>query len=169
VGRRLSPRCPPDRLRTVGINDNHQDVNLIQPQRFRHIEAGQRSGCRGPSQCLQGRGRWFEPSSAHRWFRSSEATWVPDSLVTRGPQAVYRPSRIPVRLFDSIRQWFSLAAKDPCRTSSWLPPWIWTIRMIAASCSGPGAYDPPDCPRARRGLQQIAQIDEDAQSARPTR
>jgi hypothetical protein len=153
----------------MGINNNRQDLCPTQPQRFPPIRAGQRKIHFCLSLCLQGRGRWFEPSSAHRWFRSSEATWVPDSLVTRGPQAVYRPSRIPVRLFDSIRQWFSLAAKDPCRTSSWLPPWIWTIRMIAASCSGPGAYDPPDCPRARRGLQQIAQIDEDAQSARPTR
>jgi hypothetical protein len=31
----LSPRCPPDQLRTVGTNRNRQAVNLTQEQRFR--------------------------------------------------------------------------------------------------------------------------------------
>jgi hypothetical protein len=55
-------------------------------------------GHKGPQsslRLLQGRGRWFEPSSAHRCLRRSEVIWVPALLVARGPQAVYRPSDVP--------------------------------------------------------------------------
>jgi hypothetical protein len=81
----------------------------------------------------------------HAYYSGSSLIWLPQldtatiaeqeseraiELFTTGPactpQAVYRPSRIPVRLFDSLRQTLLLGRRKGARSaSSWRLPWIW--------------------------------------------
>src|SRR5437016_5892649 len=81
------PPSPPDWPETpVPVATNGNDSSHESPGRLPFPHVSDPHPCLPPSLSLQGRGRWFEPSSAHNCLCSSGASCTSSLLVTRGPR-----------------------------------------------------------------------------------